>query len=403
MKLSDKSCKLAQAKDKPYKLFDGAGVYLLVNPNGSKLWQMKYRYLGKEKLIALGAYPIVTLKQVREERDNAKKLLAQNPPIDPVTNRKQTRQEAVRNNDNTFKAVALEWYEVNEPNWSEKHARKIKQRMKNNIFPYIGDRPIKDITPPELLETLRKMESKGAYDIAKRMKQLSGRVFQYGIQVGKCEWNAAQNLTGALKTKPVTHHRTIDIKELPDFIKALEGNKARLFEQTRRAIWLSLYTFCRPQEIRMAKWAHIDFEERLWTIPAEMMKMRKDHIVPLSTQVIEILKSQRAEHEMIDTEWVFPSRNGFRKPISDGTVNKAIQKLGFGEKMVAHGFRALARTAISEKLRYPSEVIEKQLAHKTSNPLGEAYDRAQFVDERVKMMQDWADYINKTKVERNEC
>ncbi len=185
----------------------------------------------------------------------------------------------------------------------------------------------------------------------------------------------------------------MDIKQLPDFIRALERNEARIMERTRQAVWLSLYTFCRPKEIRMARWQDIDFDDATWTIPADIMKMKREHIVPLSKQAIAVLEYQRKEVENLNTEWVFPSQVRHRNPMSDGTVNKAIKRLGYGEDMVAHGFRALARTAIREKLNYDSEVIEKQLAHKTKNPLGEAYDRTQFMPERVKMMQDWADYL----------
>ncbi len=219
-------------------------------------------------------------------------------------------------------------------------------------------------------------------------------MFRYGIQTGKCEWNPAENLRGALKTRKTEHFKALDIKQVPDFLKALERNEARLFERTRRAVWLSLYTFCRPVEIRKARWQDIDFDEGLWTIPAEIMKMRREHIVPLSRQALAVLEEQRKEVELLNTPWVFPSQIRPREPMSDGTVNKAIKRLGYGEDMVAHGFRALARTSIREKLHYDSEVIERQLAHKASGPLGEAYDRTQFLTERKKMMQDWANYVD---------
>ena len=355
---------------------------------------MKYRYLGKEKTLSFGQYPIITLAEARDERDKAKKLLAQTPPIDPMANKKETRRKAIRKAENTFKAVALEWHELNKERWSDNYSYKILKGLELNVFPYIGHRPIADITPPELLEEcLRGIEKRGSLDIAGRTRQICGQIFRYGIQTGKCEWNAAENLKGALKTQKTEHFRTLDLKDLPTFLKALERNEARIFERTRRAVWLSLYTFCRPVEIRKARWEDIDLENAVWSIPAEYMKMRRPHIVPLSTQAIEILEDQKAEVKTLNTPWVFPSQVRPKNPMSDGTVNKAIKRLGFGHEMVAHGVRALARTTIREQLNYDSEVIERQLAHKASGALGEAYDRTQFLEERKKMMQDWADFL----------
>lgn len=393
MKLSDKACKLAKPKDKTYKIFDGGGLYLEVHPTGKKLWRLKYRYLGKESRISFGAYPLVTLAEARDERDKAKKLLLKQ--ISPTTDRKSTKAQISRHAENTFKAVALEWYDTKREAWSNNYAYKILKCLEKNVFPSIGDRPIAQITPPELLnDCLKKIEKRGSLDIAGRTKQICGLIFRYGIQTGRCEWNAAENLKGALKTRKTEHFRTLDIKKVPDFLISLERNEARLFERTRRAIWFSLYTFCRPVEIRKARWEDIDFQNNLWIIPAEFMKMGRDHMVPLSNQAITILKEQKKEIEYLATEWVFPNQASHKSPMSDGTVNKAIKRLGYGENMVAHGFRALARTTIRENLDYDSEIIEKQLAHKTKNPLGEAYDRTQFLNKRVKMMQDWADYID---------
>lgn len=395
MKLTDTVCKNTKPAHKAQKLFDGGGLYLEVTPSGSKYWRLKYRMHGKEKRYALGVYPQVTLKEAREGREVAKKLIANG--VDPSQQKQIDKLEAKKTSENTFQSVAQEWHRTKSSGWSENYARKMIQGLEKNIFPFIGNRPISEVTPPELLDILRKIEGRGSLDIAGRTKQICGQVFRYGIQTGKCEWDVAQNLSGALKTHKKEHFRTLEAKQLPIFLKALERNEARIYERTRRAVYLSLYTFCRPQEIRTAKWEHIDFENALWTIPAEFMKMNKDHIVPLSKQALDVLQDQRKELECINTDWVFPSQVRFRNPMSDGTVNKAIKRLGFGKEMVAHGFRALARTTIAEQLKYSSEVIEKQLAHKTSNPLGEAYDRTQFLEERTKMMQDWADYVEGVK------
>ena len=393
MKLTNIKCQKTQPTEKVQKLFDGKGLFLEIRPNGSKYWRMKYRFLGKEKLLALGVYPEISLNEAREKCLEARKHIDNN--IDPSQVKRQSTVDAKINAENTFKAVALEWHETKKSGWSENYAYKMMQGLEKNLFPFIGNRPIKDITPPELLDVLRKIEKRGSLDIAGRTKQICGQVFRYGIQTGRCDWDIAQNLTGALRTHQKEHFRSLELKQLPPFLKALERNEARIFERTRRAVWLSLYTFCRPKEIRMARWKDIDFGEALWTIPADLMKMRRDHIVPLSKQAIEVLQNQREETKNINTEWVFPSQVRPRNPMSDGTVNKAIKRLGYGEDMVAHGFRALARTTIREKLKYDSEVIEKQLAHKTNNPLGEAYDRTQFMPERTNMMQDWADYLDR--------
>lgn len=277
---------------KPYKMFDGGGLYLEVLPTGKKLWRLKYYYLNKEKRISLGAYPLVTLAEAREAREDAKKLLHKN--IDPSTARKDKKRQASRNAENTFKAVALEWHDKNKDRWSKNYAYKVLKGLELNVFPYIGHRPISEITPLELLdECLRKPEQRGSLDIAARTRQICGQVFKYGIQTGRCKWNAAKNLDGALKPHKKKHFRTIDFKEVPAFLKALERNEARLFERTRRAVQLSLLTFCRPQEIRMARWEDINFEEKMWVIPAEIMKMRREHFVPLSDQVIKVLKAQK--------------------------------------------------------------------------------------------------------------
>lgn len=397
MKLTHKSCESAKPKEKSYKLSDGGGLYLEVMPNGSKCWRMKYRILNKEKRLALGVYPIVSLAEAREGREKAKKLLVQG--VDPSNAKRDGKKVAVRNAQNSFMAIALEWLDHGKDNWSAGYYDKLVKRLNLHVFPYIGARPITEITPQVLLEDcLRRIEKDGSYDMAGRVRQACGQIFRYAIQTGRCEWNAAENLRGAIRTRPKEHFRTIDSKQIPAFIDALQRNDGRLFERTRRAVWLSLYTFGRPQEIRMARWEDIDFEEKLWIIPAAMMKMRRDHVVPLSEQVLKIFEEQRKEVAVLNTEWVFPSQVRHKNPMSDGTVNKAIKNLGYGQDMVAHGFRALARTTIREKLRYDSEIIEKQLAHKTKNPLGEAYDRTQFLDERRKMMQDWADYVDSLAV-----
>lgn len=399
MKLTNTACKNAKPDKRPYKRFDGGGLYLEVMPNGNKLWRVKYRYLGLERRLSLGAYPLITLAEAREGREEIKKLLAKD--IDPANAKRERKHKIRKDAENTFKAVALEWLDTHSHRWSEGYTNKVKRQLELHLFPHMGYRPISQITPPELLECLRKVEKSGALDMAGRAKQVAGQIFRYGIQTGRCERDAAADLKGALKTHKTEHYRTLEAKQLGPFLKALDRNEARLYQRTRRAIWLSLLTFQRPGEIRQARWNDIDLEQGIWSMPAGNTKSRRAHIVPLSKQALKILKEQQDETGLLNTDYVFPSQIRLRKAMSDGTVNRAIKRLGFGESMVAHGVRALARTLLRETLGFDSEIIEKQLAHKTKNPLGEAYDRTQFLPQRRKMMQDWADYLDVAVYEEN--
>ena len=391
MKLTKAECDRLKPKEKSYKKFDGGGLYLEVMPKGAKLWRLKYYYHGKEKRLSFGPYPKVTLKDAREKREHAKKLLDEG--INPSIDRKLRKRDQKTKSSNSFESIAREWHTRQEDRWSKKRKKVVMQRLEKYIFPEIGFLPISEIEPAILLETLKKIEEKGVYYTAKSVRQICGQIFRYGIQTSRCKYDPAQVLSGVLKSRPVEHLATIDASEIPEFLHALNSNDARLFERTRNAIMFSMLTFCRPGEIRQARWVDIDFNEAQWIIPAKFMKMRKPHIVPLSKQALEILEKQRIETELLNSKWVFPARNNPKNPMSDATVNLAIKKLGFKGRMTAHGFRALARTTIREKLGYYPDVIEVQLAHKPMGPLGAAYDRAQFLDDRAKMMQDWADYI----------
>jgi len=394
MPLTDIQCKNFKPEAKLYKKFDGGGLHLVVNPSGSKLWRLKYNYLGTEKTLSIGSYDAVSLKEAREVALNAKKLLSKIPPEDPSAVKKQKKREARKNYDNTFRTIALEWYETKKDDWSANYAGKVKRCLDKNILPFIGGRPITEITTQELIEEcLKRVEKRGSYDIAKRTGQFCNNIFRFAVQRGKCKVNIASDLHGAIKTARKEHYKAIQPDDIPDFIRILETKGAKLQDRTLRAVWLSLHVFCRPGEIRQARWEDIDFAQKKWTIPAEFMKQNKEHVVPLSTQVIELLEHQKEEKIIFNSPWVFPSQNKPKNPMSDGTVNKALKTLGYGGRMVAHGFRALARTAIREKLKYDSEYIEKQLSHVSREVLGEAYDRTQHMEERTQMMQDWSDYL----------
>lgn len=392
MKLTDVACRAAKPKSTQYKMADGAGLYLLVKPNGRKYWRMNYNFDGKPKTYAIGVYPFVTLAEAREARDSAKKLIKQG--IDPNEAKRDQKRQRVRNAQNTFKATALDWLEAQRPRWTEATYKNVLRRLDVDVFPVIGDRPLTAIKAPDLLDALKKIEKRGALDIAGRVRQICGQVFRYGIQLGRCEHNPAEALRGALQTRKTKHFDAIDTRELPELMQSLRRNDARLYPRTRNAIMLSLLTFLRPGEVRKAQWSHIDLDAGEWIIPAECMKKRRSHFIPLSHQAIAVLREQKEESGRLNTDWVFPHQSRPSKPMSDGTVLRALQNLGFKKRMTAHGFRALARTGIREKLDYQPDVIEAQLAHKAAGPLGEAYNRAQFLDQRKVMMQDWADYID---------
>jgi integrase len=398
VKLTDVKCKNSKPKAKPYKLADGGGLYLEIMPNGTKCWRLKYRYLGKEKRLAFGVYPIIGLADARDGRDKAKKLLAQGN--DPSGAKKDTRREAIRNAGNTFKAAALEWHENQKARWSPHHALNVMRRLDVDIFPYIGSRPIAEIDPPELLEVLRRIEKRGALDVTARVKQIAGQVFRYGIATGLCQRDPSADLKGALKVAKTSHFACLDIKEMPEFLDRLEKNDARLFHRTRRAIRLLMLTFVRTNELINATWDEFDLDNALWEIPGWRMKMKNPHIVPLSKQAVELFREQKEETGHLNTNWVFPSQVRPKDPMSNNTILFAIGRMGYKKRMTGHGFRALAMSNIKEKLGYRHEVVDRQLAHAHRSKVDRAYDRAQFLDERTKMMQKWADFMDTVAAEK---
>lgn len=390
MKLTDKQCQGFKAKDKPYKKSDGLGMYLEIMPNESKYWRLKYRYNGKEKRLALGVYPEVSLKEARDKRDEARKNLAAN--IDPSFAKKAEQRQLRIDGANTYQAIAEEWIDHNAENWTERHKKTVLSRLERDVFPEIGNMPIKDITAPILLDVIKKIEKRGAYDIARRALQTSGQLFRYAIVTGRAERDVSADLKGALKPYKKGHYSAMKVDELPTFLSVLHTNDARLFPQTKLAIELMLLTFVRTGELINAKWSEFDLKRKEWIIPAERMKLKRDHLVPLSKQAMAIVQRLHAMNG--HREHVFPSQRNPRNSMSNNTILYALGRMGYKGQHTGHGFRALARTAIRERLDYNSEIIEKQLAHKTKETLGEAYDRTTFIDQRKIMMQDWADYID---------
>ena len=394
MKLNDTKCKnakpFAPPSKSPRKLADGEGLYLWVMPNGKKYWRLKYKILGKPKELALGVYPEVTLKEARNKKMAARKLLAEgkDPSLEKKRQKALSQQKAI----NTFETIAREWYENRKNRWSQRYAEGVITRLENDVFPEIGGYPITDIEPPILLQTIRKIEKRKAHELARRQLQKCGEIFRYAIACGKAVRDPSADIKEALKPQEKGHFAALDVKELPDFLKVIEKNDARLYQNTRNALTLMMLTFVRTSELIGARWEEIDWEAKEWIIPAERMKMRKEHTVPLSKQAIAILKDQKE----IAGQWplVFPSSVRPKQSISNNTILGAIKRLGYKGRMTGHGFRALAMSTIKQELGYRHEVVDRQLAHAPRNKIDKAYDRAQFLEERRKMMQDWADYID---------
>jgi integrase len=382
-KLTDPKIRQAKPADKPYKLFDGGGLFLLVQPGGSKLWRLKYRLGGKEKLLAIGSYDKgVSLKKAREERDKARELLVEG--IDPSAAKKREKHAEREQSENTFRAMALDWAETYGARWTESHFRRVVASLEADTFSALGDLPIKAITPPMVLEVVRAVESRGALDVASRVLQRTSAVFRYAIQTGRATYNPAADMKGVLKTRKVEHRSAISRGELPDFLKKLDSYSGDPI--TKLALRLIVLTFVRTGELRGARWEEFDVDQAEWRIPAERMKMRSPHIVPLSPQALAVVEKLRPLTGQFDL--LFPSRRDQRKPISENTLLYALYRLGYHKRATVHGFRALASTILNETGFRP-DVIERQLAHVERNKVRAAYHRSEYLEERRKMMDWW--------------
>lgn len=392
--LTELECRKAAVKDKPYRLFDGGGLYLEIHPTGAKYWRLKYRYAGKEKRIAIGVYPAVTAKKAREKAQDEKRKLSDGR--DPLAERKAEKLISREAAENSFEAIAREWMIRQAPEVSASHIEKVLRRLEKNLFPWIGSRPIAEVKAPELLSTLRRVEDRGAIHTAKRLLQYAGQVFRYGIATGRCERDIAADLKGALTKENEQHRAAItDPKKAAGLLRAIDGYQGSLIALC--ALRLAPLTFVRPGELRHAEWSEIDLDRGEWNIPAEKMKMRLPHLVPLSRQAVAVL---RELHPLTgEGRYVFPSQRTSDRPISDNTINAALRRMGFDtrEEMTAHGFRAMARTILDEVLGFRPDFIEHQLAHAVRDPNGRAYNRTSHLPERRKMMQQWADYLDSLK------
>ena len=389
-KLTAIQIKNASPKEKDYKLFDGGGLFLLVRKDGSKYWRQKYRFGGKEKQLAIGVYPDVQLKEARERHDNAKRQLRDN--IDPSAAKQAQKRAQAESSANSFEAIGIEWYQKTQHEWSDNHKTKVEWMLTKNLYPWIGNRPILEITAPELLKTLRRIESRGALETAKRTKQVAGKVFRYAIATGRAEREPSQDLKDAL-AKPVKKHlaAVTDPKKVGTLLLALDGYEGTLPVKT--ALKLAPLLFVRPGELRHAEWSEIDLEAAEWVIPAHKMKTKAEHLVPLCKQAIEALLEL---HPLTGrSQYVFPSARSPRRPMSNNAVLAAMRRMGIDkDEMSGHGFRAMARTILDEKLKFRPDIIEHQLAHAVKDPNGRAYNRTSFIEERTEMMQRWADYLD---------
>ena len=392
MPLTDVKIAKVKPQKKPQTMFDGGGLYLLITPTGGKLWRIKYRFEGKEKLLALGAYPAISLAEARERRAIARKQIVNG--IDPAAVKKAQKQ-ADTEDSTTFEVVAREWHTKFSPSWAVSHADTTISRMERDLFPWIGERPISEIKAPELLGALRRVESRGALESARRVKIIAGQVFRYAVATGRAERDPSNDLRGALATPKEKHHAAIiDPKEVAPLLRALEGYKGSFV--VKCALKLAPLLFVRPGELRHAEWSEIDLEEAIWTIPSEKMKMRQAHIVPLCSQAAAILT------ELKDLtgggKYVFPSGRSSTRPMSENAILAALRNMGYDkDTMTGHGFRAMARTILDEVLQVRPDFIEHQLAHAVRDPNGRAYNRTAHLEERRKMMQRWGDYLDGLK------
>lgn len=390
MPLSDLAVRNAKPTTKSRKLFDGRGLFLIVTPAGGKWWRFKYRFAGKEKLISLGTYPDISLKLARDRRDKARELLAKG--IDPSQFRKEANEALL--DDDTFETVAREWFGKQLPGWAPSHSSKIIRRLERDIFPWIGSTKIGSLSPLDILRVLRRIENRGALETAHRAKQNCSQVFRYAVATGRADRDCTVDLKGAIPRASVRHHASItEPKAVGELLRAIDGYHGSII--IKLALQLAPLVFVRPVELRMARWCDVDVEAAEWRISAEIMKERRPHIVPLARQALEVfcaLMPVTGNHK-----YVFPNVRTSERPMSENTVNAALRSLGYSrDEMTGHGFRSMASTLLNEQGWSP-DAIERQLAHGHRNAVRAAYNYAEYLPERKRMMQAWADYLDQLK------
>lgn len=392
MPLSDTAIRKLKPSDKPYKVTDEKGLFILVTPPGGKLWRMKYRFDGKENLLSFGAYPDVPLIRAREKRDKARSLIADG--VDPSDNRKAQKAAKADRASNSFEVIAREWYEARKPKWALSHSGRLIKRLANDVFPWVGSKPISEITAPEVLSVVRRIEGRGTLDTAHRVLQDFGQVFRYAVATGRAERDPTGDLRGALPTASSGHFASItEPASVGELLRAIDGFKGTFVVQC--ALRLAPMLFVRPGELRQARWKEFDLAKAEWKYL--VTKTKTEHLVPLATQAVKILTE--LQEQTGDSEFVFPGARSIGRAMSDAAVNAALRRMGYDTRteITGHGFRAMARTILHEVLDIPPEVIEHQLAHKVPDALGSAYNRTKFLPARKAMMQQWADYLDTLK------
>ena len=392
MPLTDAAARQAKPGTSPTKLSDGHGLYLLVNPSGSKLWRWKYRHLGKEKLMPLGQYPLVTLAQARQARDDARRLLAQG--VDPMEERKLAKVAAKAAADDSFESIARQWWAHWSGPRSPRHAEYVIRRLEADVFPALGARPVASITAPQLLAMAKKIEARGALDIAKRALQTCGQIMRHAVAHGLIERNPAADVrpSDALKPRVKENYARLDAKEVPELLRKIEAYQGSAY--TRLAMKLMALTFVRTGELIGARWAEFDLEAAEWRIPAERMKMRTPHIVPLAPQAVEVVQALQTISG--GRALLFPGERDHERPMSNNTILAALKRMGYAGRMTGHGFRGLASTILHEQ-GYPHHVIELQLAHQERDQVAAAYNHATYLTERRTMMNAWAAHLDKLR------
>ncbi len=386
--LRDVQIKQAKPREKPYKMYDRRGLFLLVHPNGGKYWRFRYRFAGRQKVAAFGVYPAVSLSAAREARDRAREMLAEGR--DPVDAKREAKAKA-RGEAETFEDVAREWLGKFSVNWVKEHAEVVRARLEKDIFPWLGARPIAEIDAPTLLAVLRRIEARGALHVAHRMRQVCGQIFRYAVAVGYAQRDPSADLRGALTPVAERHFAALTRPgEVGGLMRAIRGYQGSFV--VRAALRLLAYTFVRSGELRKAEWREFDLDSGVWTIPAHRMKMRREHLVPLAPQAVEVLRELQPLTG--SGRYVFPSARSAARPMSENAICAALRRMGYEQgAMTAHGFRTLASTRLNE-LGWNADVVERQLAHVESNEVRGAYNRAEYLPQRTRMMAAWANYLD---------
>ena len=392
MPLNDTYIKNLKPAEKAQKHFDGGGLFLFVPTSGSKLWRMAYRFNGKSKLLSFGDYPTVSLKEARERRDDAKRLLAQGE--DPAEHKRQIKMARLRAENESFRQIACEWHQTRLADFTDKHRGTVMYRLEKYIFPQIGRVHIAKLETPDIVAVVKPIEQRGNFETSRRLLQIIGQVFRYAVATGRAKHDITADMKGALRPRKVTHRAAVlspeEVGRLLQNIDEYQG-----YYPLVCALKLAPHVFTRPTELRCAQWSEVDFDKEEWRIPAERMKMRQPHIVPLSDQAIDILLNLKDATG--DGKFLFPSTRTASRPISDVTMLNALRRMGYQkEEMSVHGFRSIASTLLNE-LGYNRDWIERQLAHGERNGVRAAYNHAEYLPERRKMMQEWSDYLLRLK------